>query len=446
MRFEQSYYAENDYYELMGLTPEASSIQVVEAFEHQSSDLNLNHPDQKERVRSAEKMLGLTQAYEVLNDPIQRSHYDLRQLGRKNLPISNQVDGLFKEAVKAFRQHQIEMALRYFKEISMLYPHRPLYRVHLAIAYAEKNWMSFAESELETALRLDPQYMFAKETVAHLLFKLPDKKHPGGGNPLNRQVGALAAAFVGLSVLLASGLPQQLIGGVFGKLNHATQEIFDPMKEAARKAGKKIHDEKDINSQLPQDMVQDLQQKQDAKSTQAVQIPDLGSDFKPEGQTYDYRKQKAKSKVYYPDQGVVVVTYEDGSILTYKPSELKGWKQDTETNQAVMVTRDNELIPAPATVPLKMPDGSAVDLNSAAFPAHLFPEYATAANAKGAQNSGSSTTGAVSAPVGTAQTQSGTQPGSQPGTQPANQPGTQPATQSATQGKGQPYSPYGAGR
>lgn len=436
MRFEQSYYAQHDYYELMGLTPEASSVQVVEAFEEQSADLNLNHPDQQERVRSAEKMLGLTQAYEVLNDPIQRSHYDLNQLGRKNLPVSSQVDGLFKEAVKAFRQQQNEMALRYFKEISMLYPHRPLYRVHLAIAYAEKNWMSFAESELETALRLDPQYMFAKETVAHLLFKLPDKKHPGGSNPLNRQVGLLAAGFVGLSVLLASGLPQQLLGGVFGKINHATQEMFDPMKEAARKAGKKIHDEKDINSQLPQDMVQDLQQKQQAKSAQNVQIPDLGSDFKPEGQTYDYRKQKAKSKVYYPDQGVVVVTYEDGSILTYKPSELKGWKQDTETNQAVMVTRDNELIPAPASVPLKMPDGSAVNLGSADFPAHLFPEYASQTNA---QNSGSSSAGSSTgtAPATHAPLSAQTQPGTQPGTQPVAPP---------AQGKGQPYSPYGGGR
>ncbi|MGE3727185.1 MAG: DnaJ domain-containing protein [Candidatus Sericytochromatia bacterium] len=444
MRFEQSYYAENDYYQLMGLTPEASSIQVVEAFEQQSADLNLNHPDQKERVRSAEKMLGLTQAYEVLNDPIQRSHYDLRQLGRKNLPISNQVDGLFKEAVKAFRQHQIEMALRYFKEISMLYPHRPLYRVHLAIAYAEKNWMSFAESELETALRLDPQYMFAKETVAHLLFKLPDKKHPGGGNLLNRQVVALAATFVGLSVLLASGLPQQLIGGVLGRMNQATQEMLDPMKEAARKAGKKLHDEKDINSQLPQDMVQDLQQKQQAKSSQAaVQIPDLGSDFKPEGQVYDYRKQKAKSKVFYPDQGVVVVTYEDGSILTYKPSELKGWKQDTETNQAVMVTRDNELIPAPASVPLKMPDGSAVDLSSAAFPAHLFPEYGPAENAKGSQNAGSSTGGSS-----TGQTSANTvvPPPTSAGGTPQTQPATQPANPAANPAKGQAYSPYGAGR
>lgn len=441
MRFEQSYYAENDYYALMGLTPEASSVQVVEAFQEQSADLNLNHPDQKERVRSAEKMLGLTQAYEVLNDPIQRSHYDLRQLGRKNLPVSAQVDALFKEAVKAYRQHQIEMALRYFKEISMLYPHRPLYRVHLAIAYAEKNWMSFAESELETALRLDPNYLFAKETVAHLLFKLPDKKNPVGGNPLNRQVALLAAGFVGLSVLLASGLPQQLLGGVFGRLNQATQEMLDPMKEAARKAGKKIHDDREINSQLPQDMVQDMEQKKQANASQPVEIPDLGSDFKPEGQVYDYRKQKAKSKVFYPDQGVVVVTYEDGSILTYKPSELKGWKQDAETNQAVMVTRDNELIPAPSSVPLKMPDGSPVDIQAAGFPAHLFPEYATPENGKRSQNTGASTRTPDSAvqppPVNT-----GTSTQTQPVTPPISQPGTQPATQN----KGQPYSPYGAGQ
>jgi tetratricopeptide (TPR) repeat protein len=431
MRFEQSFFAEQDYYKLMDLEPDASSVQIIEAFEVQSADLNLNHPDQEERVRSAEKMLGLTQAYEVLNDPVQRSHYDLRQLGRKNLPVSTQVDGLFKEAVKAFRQHQTEMAVRYFKEISMLYPHRPLYRVHLAIAYADKNWFNFAESELETALRLDPNYLFAKETVAHLLFKLPDKKRGTVNNQFNRQVALLAVGVVGLGVLLASGLPQQIFAGTFGKINEATHEMLDPMKEAARKAGKNYKAEKDLNSQLPADMVRELEQKQLTKVVTGNPVTDLGSDYKPEGQVYDYRKQKAKNKTFYPDQGVVVVTYEDGSILTYKPSELKGWKQDAETKQAVVITRDNEIIPAPADIPLKMPDGSAANLQAPNFPTHLFPEYGlakTGNEAVGNNNSGSSTLPASPAGI--------------------SNPQTIPQTTrsgAASQGS-QAYSPYGAGR
>ena len=61
-------------------------------------------------------------------------------------------------------------------------------------------------------------------------------------------------------------------------------------------------------------------------------------------------------------------------FLTYHPHELKGWKKDEEGN-AIMITRDNELIPSPATLDLKSPDGSAVNMRAAGFPANLFPEY-----------------------------------------------------------------------
>lgn len=375
MRLEQSYFVEEDYYDVLLIRPEATQLEVKEAFEHLSKGLNLTEPNLALRVMAAEKMLVLTQAYEVLSDPIQRSHYDLRHLGRKNLPVSDQVDGLFREAVKAYKQHQLEMALRFFKEISLLYPHRPLYRVHLAISYAEKNWMTFAEAELETALRLDPDFTFAKETVAHLLFQLPDKTVKSHNNQLNREVALLAAGFVGLGFLLLSGVPQKFLGGVVGKVQQATEEIMDPMKKAARKAGKNGANN-DVTSQLPQDMVQELEAKNAQKSSQ-VNIPELGPDFKPEGQTYDYRKQKAKAKTFYPEQGIVVVTYEDGSILTYRPAELQGWQNDPETKQAVMVTRQNELIPAPASLPLKLPDGSEANLKAPDFPSQLFPEYET---------------------------------------------------------------------
>lgn len=373
MRVDQHYFSAVDYYLVMGVGPDATSQEISQAFETRSEGLKLDDPNPQMRMIAAERMLELTQAYEILSDPIQRSRYDLHQLGRKNLPVNVQVDGLFKEAIKAFKQSQTELALRYFKEITLLYPHRPLYRVHLAICYAEKNWLSFAEAELETALRLDPDYMFAKETVARLLFKLPDKKVLMRSNPpLNRQVATMAAGFVTLGILLVLGLPQQLLGNAFNQV----QQILDPMRQAAKQAGKNIKADNELRNQLPQDMMQELQQKQAIQGKDVVNIPELAPDFKPEGQVYDYRKQKAKSKTFYPDQGMVVVTYEDGSILTYRPAELQGWKEDAETKQAVMVTRDNELIPAPASLPLKMPDGSLADLGSAGFPAHLFPEYA----------------------------------------------------------------------
>lgn len=373
MRVDQDYFPQADYYLTMGVAADATSVEIQEVFHNRSQGLKLDDPNPQMRLIAAERMLELTEAYEVLGDPIQRCRYEIHQFGRKNLPVNAQVDGLFKEAVKAFKQKQTELALRYFKEITLLYPHRPLYRVHLAICYAEKNWLSFAEAELETALRLDPDYMFAKETVARLLFKLPDRKVTRHSSPLNRQAITVATAFVTLGILLVLGLPQQWLGGIFNQV----QQTLNPLRQAAKQAGQNIKAEHELKQQLPQDMVQELQQKQQtSQALQQIQIPELAPDFKPQGQVYDYRKQKAKSKTFYPDQGMVVVTYEDGSILTYRPAELQGWKEDAETKQAVMITRDNELIPAPASLPLTMPDGSPAPLDAPDFPAHLFPEYA----------------------------------------------------------------------
>jgi hypothetical protein len=146
----------------------------------------------------------------------------------------------------------------------------------------------------------------------------------------------------------------------------------------------------------------------------SVNVPKLPDDFQPDGNAYDYTNQVAKKKTYYPDQGIVVVTYEDGSVLTYRPSQLKGWREDPKTKQAVMVTQDNELIPAPASVPMSLPDGSTLDPQQGNFPSGLFPEY-------GSAGTGSSAASTSSTPV----------------TPPINPPTTQaPATTSGG------YNPY----
>lgn len=375
MKLEERYYAEKDYYEVLALQPDATCVEVQAAYDRLTQTISLANADPEARVRSAERMLELSQAYEVLNDPIQRSHYDIRTFGRHSLPIHVQVENLFREAMKAFRTRKTDMALQYFKEVSNLYPHRSLYRVHLAIAYADKNWTIFTEAELHTALKLDPEDQFAKETIAKLLFKLPDKKNPRTSPQLTFQVVGLASVLVLVGVLLVLGVPQKLLGSASTQMSQATAEMLDPMKKAARKAGENIAEQK-ISSDLPEDMREELAQKQ--VKAASINVPKLPDDFKPDGSAYDYTNQVAKKKTYYPDQGIVVVTYEDGSVLTYRPSQLKGWREDPKTKQAVMVTQDNELIPAPASVPMSLPDGSALDPQQSSFPAGLFPEYGSA--------------------------------------------------------------------
>lgn len=360
MLLEQAFLS-HDFYEAMGLEAAATQPDIEQAFKDLSADLDLRHPDESERIQAAEKMLSLTQAYEVLSDPVMRSRYDIQILGRKNYPTQDRVEILFKEGIRAWRNRNTDLALRLLKEVASLYPHRPLYRVHLAIAYAEKEWLSFTESELETALRLDPNYKFAKETIAKILFQLPDKKRLWYQSALNRQVAVMAAGFVLVGVLLASGLPQQLFGGLFNQWT--------------RKAPV---DKSELYSQLPEDLRQDLEAQGSLKPASTVSIKQFEADYKPDGKVYDYTQQEAVEKRFYGDQAIVVLTYKDGSTLNYRPADLLGWKR-TQAGLPVMITRNNELIPSPDSLPVLLPTNQKADFSDPNFPAALFPEYAQAA-------------------------------------------------------------------
>ncbi len=354
---EQAFLTDPNYYELLELEPSATHTEVEASFQDASMSLNLKSEDLEVRVEAAEKMLQLTRAYETLSDPVMRARYDLQTLGRKDLPVQEKIDVLFKEGIRAWRRSETDLALRYLKEVAALYPHRPLYRVHLAIAYAEKKWINFTETELETALRLDPDYKFAKETIAKLLFKLPDRKQRWFQSRLNQQVALLTGGFVLLAVLIATGIPQGMVNRVAGNF---FQEDGPSVQE--------------LEAQLPADMVESLKQKAPQGNFKA--IPYFKSDYKPPGQSFDYTNLKARNKVFYPAQATVAITYEDGSVLTYRPPELKGWKKVGDL--PVMITANNELIPSPSTLPLKTGSGEAVNMNAPDFPNAYFPEYGAA--------------------------------------------------------------------
>jgi curved DNA-binding protein CbpA len=182
---------EPDYYACLAVSESATLPEIEHSYKNLSVTLNLNQREGSARIESAGALLNLAQAFEILSDPILRSQYDIRRFGRQELPLDEAVQKMFKSGVKAYREHQLDLALRCFKEAVRLYPHRALFRVHLAIVFAEKNWLSNAESELETALRLDPEDRFAKETIARLIFSFEsysrEPREPR--EPLLRRVG-----------------------------------------------------------------------------------------------------------------------------------------------------------------------------------------------------------------------------------------------------------------
>ncbi len=161
---------EPDYYSRLGVHPEALASEIESRFQEASQGFHLNSYSDDIRYDAAERLLVLTQAYELLSHPVERSHYDIRRFGRESLPLHEAVQSQFKSGLAAFRQHALDMALSHFKMAVKMYPHRGLFRVHLANIYHEKQWHPQAASELEIALRLDPEDRFAKETVARLIF------------------------------------------------------------------------------------------------------------------------------------------------------------------------------------------------------------------------------------------------------------------------------------
>ena len=172
----KKFVVENGYYEILEVSPTATTLDIQRAFENLCSQyVDIETLDNEKRKKSAETLFTLTKAYETLTDPFQRLGYDERRFGAK-FPINNEVETIFREGLRYFKANDIESSIRFFKEAVYLFPHKTLYRVHLAIAYFEKDWREYTEKELRMALRLDPQNDFAQEVLARLLFKLSDRK------------------------------------------------------------------------------------------------------------------------------------------------------------------------------------------------------------------------------------------------------------------------------
>jgi curved DNA-binding protein CbpA len=356
---------EKGYYEILEISPTATTIEIQRSFERLCDEfVNIQDNNLENRKKSAEILFALTKAYEILTDPFQRLSYDERKFPFKQ-PFNNEVETIFKEGLKAFRNNDINNAIRFFKEAVNLLPHKTTYRVHLAIAYHEKGWKEYAEKELRMALRLDPNNEFAQEVVARLLFKVSDKKQVGFfAHKVNRQIAAFAAVSIVTIGILVNGVPKAMAALDKVKNNKSTE--ISQQKTA------------ELQSQLPAEMREALTKKTIETASQPVQstaIAKLDDAFVPEGQVTSYTDQVAVKKTYYPGQNLVIVDYQNGSVLTYKPQDLIGWKFDSKANVPVVITKGNEIIPVPTDIPVTLSTGKTIRPGDSGFPAEAFPEY-----------------------------------------------------------------------
>ncbi|MBC7472880.1 MAG: tetratricopeptide repeat protein [Candidatus Sericytochromatia bacterium] len=361
----KSFAKERGYYEILETSPTATTNEIQRSFERIFSEkINIGSEDINVRKSSAELLFTITKAYDILTDPFQRLSYDERRFGGKPQQ-NNEVETIFKEGLRAFRSNQIETALKFFKESVTLYPHKTMYRVNLAIAYAEKGMVEDAKKELRMSLRLDPENDFAQEVIAKILFKVSDKKSINFlSHKVNRQLVLVGSGFALAMVLLIFGMPK--INGLLHKTSIANNVELEKQH---------ILDKK---NQLPQDLRDAIDKHANTAPVQTKFsgiVPKLDDNFKISGQAYDYSTQTATKKTYNKDQGMVMVEYSNGSILTYKLQDLQGWNIDSETKTPVVITKGNEIIPVQTNIPVTLSDGRVVKPSDPDFPVNAFPEY-----------------------------------------------------------------------
>jgi DnaJ-class molecular chaperone len=75
---------EQDYYEILNITPDASVNKIKEAYRKLALEY---HPDRQQANQDAhEKMKKINEAYATLSDPIKRREYDIPRGYRRKVP------------------------------------------------------------------------------------------------------------------------------------------------------------------------------------------------------------------------------------------------------------------------------------------------------------------------------------------------------------------------
>lgn len=386
------YLGEEDYYGTLGIDPGASAAEIKLAFQKHSVKCEVASANSKRRELAAQTLARVTRAYELLSSPARRARYD-RFVFNDTLPENPRVARFYHEGLRFYRNGEFDKAINRLLEAVRLHPHRNLYRIHLAMAYAERGWKQYAVEELNRAIAINPEDFFAQEALMNLETMKTARRSTIEFTPLfKKQVAGVAAAFVLIMFTVINGAPQRAASALTGAQQQFKQTVHQAQEAVMTQRGSRTIDSNDpyagrrsgANSLSPEQprqtiggapaggSVTPLQPVQPAAA--GVTIGRLTADQLPPS-AQDYTKLRATKKTYYPQDNVVVVIYEDGAVMTYRPDDLSGWYADEQNGLAVMVTRDREVIPAPMNMALQMPDGSRADMSAPGFPAHLFPEY-----------------------------------------------------------------------
>jgi len=192
----------SDYYEVIGLAPEADANEIKLAY---YALARRYHPDRfhiqsgtPQHARISSAFARVTQAYEALTDANARSAYDaalersrrFSRGARKQASVSGSTEGFefamgapdveteeagqcFREGFEALQAGQVQLALTRLATAARLSPRDARYRAHYGRALAAgEQTRRLAESELQAAVKLEPSNPIYRTMLAELYFDL----------------------------------------------------------------------------------------------------------------------------------------------------------------------------------------------------------------------------------------------------------------------------------
>jgi curved DNA-binding protein CbpA len=221
---------QDDYYQILGVEEQASSDEIRKAYLKLAKKLHPDRfPNDPEKKSAAQaEFARVTRAHEVLGDARQREEYDaLRTLARNRAALDTGMPGgsgadpavsqtitpeqqresketwaakHSQRAMDSYKSKRFQDAETAIKEAIRLAPEKVSYHLQLAEIYLARGWKTLAQTEVQTALRLDPNDKDAKALDSKLKSKSPtgqkapaaaDKDKKGGGflDSLNKLLG-----------------------------------------------------------------------------------------------------------------------------------------------------------------------------------------------------------------------------------------------------------------
>ena len=219
---------QKDFYALLGVSRDATSKQIKQRFRELARD---RHPDRfqgEEKARAEVEFQEITEAFNVLADPVRRRQVDLFLARPKDFETGpGEIVRVFmNRGIRAYKQGNLIEAANNFDRATDIDPQNAQAWHHLALTCSrEKRWASKAQQAIDKACELRPDHVpylkLAGKIYAESGMTPRAKQYYNQALKLAKNDTSIRKALEELTGGVGSGEPKQPIGekpGLFRKI------------------------------------------------------------------------------------------------------------------------------------------------------------------------------------------------------------------------------------